>query len=77
MPITKIGTCACPQTTRVRFVDGQREDIMCPVVADVYQVISGSSYKSVCSGTDGEGTEVGPWHEHWFGPYYLENVTFI
>jgi hypothetical protein len=77
MPVTKIGTCPCPQTVRVRFVDGARQDMMCSVVANVYQVTSGSSYKSVCSGTDGEENEVGPWHEHWFGPYYLSNVTYL
>lgn len=75
MPIVKIGTTKCPQVIHVQYLHGQRNDIFCPQTAEVFQIISGSSYKSVCSGVDLEtGDDTGVHHTHFFGAYYLENV---
>lgn len=76
MPIVKIGTTPCPVALRVEFSEGARRDTMCPNVANVYQIISGSQYKCICSGSNPDtGDEVGPYHEQFFGPYYLDLVN--
>lgn len=76
MPVTKIGTCPCPQILGLEIRDSQRFEVRCPWTANVYEVVSGSEYKSVCSGTNPDTQEeTGIYHEHYFGDYYLVNVT--
>lgn len=72
----KIGVCNCPQIISSVTNAGVTSPVTCSGIADVHEIVSGSEYKSVHTGSIDPNDELSVYaHEHYFGAYYLTNVT--